>query len=77
MSSTVIKYFVIIKSSIVYSLSFIFVTYTSPYQKCSVVSKYSKALSEYSRNIGEVSKIIVTAHRTLFRNKSLRNSHFL
>jgi len=76
MSSTVIKYFVIIKSSIVYSL-FIFVTYTSPYQKCSVVSKYSKALSEYSRNIGEVSKIIVTAHRTLFRNKSLRNSHFL
>lgn len=40
-----------------------FLTYTSRIHLYSVVSNNNKALSEYSRNVGEVSKIIVTAHR--------------
>lgn len=35
----------------------------SRFQLYSVVSNNNKALSEYSRNVGEASKIIVTAHR--------------
>lgn len=40
-----------------------FLTYSSRMQLYSVVSNNNKALSEYSRNVGEASKIIVTAHR--------------